>query len=691
MIMRSVPPNPGQPGAIHYAAIDGMRAIAVLSVLVYHLQPELLPGGFIGVDIFFVISGFVVAASVARLPPSTGLGTFLAYFYARRVTRILPALVVCLLATALLSSLFIPNAWLSAVNDRTGLAAFLGASNFVLAYFAGDYFSPRSEFNPYTHTWSLGVEEQFYLTFPWLFFGWLRAGGSPDRRRRYIALLAALSVASFAWCARSTAREPTHAFYMLPARFWELGTGVLLFLGMSWWQPRLVALGKRTLASLAWAAIATLLVACWFVPSSRFPFPWALVPVAGSALLIAVVVTRPADGPARLLSSRPATIIGVGSYSIYLWHWPVIVLLRWTTGIETLGTRLVAAALSLGLAWVSYRWVEVRVRDAPRTKSAPRAAVLRYGLAGLLVVTGLYVTVYRSKASLSLSQTRNDRVWFPDALARSGGAAPRCAVARQDLPLGAGELTTFAPQGCAERAARGRLFVAGDSHAAAYAAMLRLYAERSGAEVHLLRKGGCSLFNLKAMNSTNGPQCGLFAEAAMRYLLANARAGDVLFLPSLRVARLADQWGARHGSTTTPPAAKDERPAAVEEAIAMLEPVSRRGVRLVFEAPKPVFRIPLFRCSDWFNKDNPVCGAGGDVSRVELLQHRASALAAVSQVASALPGTEVWDPFPVLCPPGPVCTPWSNGQPLFLDTDHLSGVGNELVLTDFAAFIERLL
>jgi peptidoglycan/LPS O-acetylase OafA/YrhL len=158
----------------HAAFIDGLRAVAVLSVIIYHLNPTLLPGGFVGVDIFFVISGFVVSYSISEFAP---LGTWrsLTRFYARRFARIMPALLVCLLITLLLSALFIPDAYLSHANYETGLRAFVGLSNVKLAQISGDYFSPISSFNPFTHTWSLGVEEQFYLFFPILFLVWQKS------------------------------------------------------------------------------------------------------------------------------------------------------------------------------------------------------------------------------------------------------------------------------------------------------------------------------------------------------------------------------------------------------------------------------------------------------------------------------------------------------------------------------------
>jgi peptidoglycan/LPS O-acetylase OafA/YrhL len=161
------------PSSGYIPEIDSLRAIAVLSVILFHFNPLILPGGFSGVDVFFVISGYVVSSSLAKSQHSHFIG-FVLQFYSRRIIRIYPALLACLMIVGVLQTLFVPASWLSQSTNSTALYAFAGLSNFALIWFNDGYFSPRIEFNAFTHTWSLAVEEQFYLLFPFIFFIWIK-------------------------------------------------------------------------------------------------------------------------------------------------------------------------------------------------------------------------------------------------------------------------------------------------------------------------------------------------------------------------------------------------------------------------------------------------------------------------------------------------------------------------------------
>ncbi|WP_044425068.1 acyltransferase family protein, partial [Pseudomonas avellanae] len=207
-------------------AMDGLRAVAVLAVIVFHANfLGIIPGGFTGVDMFFAISGFVISKSLFERRNST-FGDYLRDFYRRRFLRILPALLAVLFVSFLASAMFMPQYWLSELINRTGLAAFFGLSNFVLAWNTDTYFSPSAELNPYLHTWSLGVEEQFYIFFPVIYFVWLRYR---VRFGMVWALLPLLALASMAISAYQTPFDPPSAFYLLPSRFWEFAAGAMLF------------------------------------------------------------------------------------------------------------------------------------------------------------------------------------------------------------------------------------------------------------------------------------------------------------------------------------------------------------------------------------------------------------------------------------------------------------------------------
>ncbi|MBC7499514.1 MAG: acyltransferase, partial [Herminiimonas sp.] len=343
--------------------VNGLRAIAVLSVIVYHLNSHWLPGGFLGVDIFFVISGFIVSASVGALD-RVSLIKFMGLFYARRFQRIAPALVVCLLITCVATTLLVPSAWLSEGNQRTARAAFFGLSNFVLAKTSNDYFSPFTDFNPYTHTWSLGVEEQFYFVFPLLFFAWnFHATG----RRWAVGLFVAALIASASYAAWITQSDKTLAFYMLTSRFWELAAGVLLFQVMTLCGRRFdiqVQTGQRAFGFAATASLALIIAGFAVVPESRaFPFPGALPAVVGALGMLGFMHGMRRDHVLmRLLANRPAQFIGKISYSLYLWHWPVFVLFRWTVGLDAPQYRVAAVTLAFVLATASYYWVESPLR-----------------------------------------------------------------------------------------------------------------------------------------------------------------------------------------------------------------------------------------------------------------------------------------------------------------------------------------
>ena len=351
--------------------IDGLRALAVLVVVAFHYGVTGLAGGFVGVDVFFVISGYLITTLIVT---DLAADRFtIREFYLRRVRRIFPALFTVLAVAAVAAvALLLPNDLF--VLRRSLAAATLFSSNLYF-YRATDYFAPPEQEQPLLHTWSLSVEEQFYLVFPVLMLLLYRYA-----RRRIALVLAVITAASFALAAWMVSQERVAAaFYLLPMRAWELGVGALLALGV-------VRLPRRPPARHALSVIGVALIlfaAVAYDAGTAFPGVSALPPVLGTALLIAAG-ERSLVG--RVLALPPVVFVGLISYSLYLWHFPLLVFYRaYTLDQPSVRARVVLAAASLVLAVLSWRFVEQPFR---RRRPSYRA-LAAWSLATLLVFVGV--------------------------------------------------------------------------------------------------------------------------------------------------------------------------------------------------------------------------------------------------------------------------------------------------------------
>jgi len=688
--------NPGmesrQGHPVYRADIDGMRALAVLSVIVYHMIPALLPGGYTGVDVFFVISGFVVAASLASIN-ARSIHAYLAEFYARRLARILPALVWMLILTSIAATLFIPGAWLSDLSDRTGLFAFFGLSNYVMQTNADTYFAPRAEFNPFTHTWSLGVEEQYYLIVPLIFFAWSLSGTHRNRRMPAV-VMGLLVLASIFACYWYASHQPTTAFYFVACRFWELGVGAMLFLAGRKFnvQPsQKPGTGIRLADVAAICGVVLLGIAFMSTNENAFPWPGAFIPVIGTALLL---VSAEASRLKPLLSSRPMVWVGKRSYSLYLWHWPVFVLMRWTSGLETGWHFVIATFFTLALATFSYSFVEKPLRYSSRIAGWPRGVricvFLAMPLLGFQLASHLFDN--RSNYSLSVVERQHDewhaglQMTFPDLGPR------RCPAKFAFLGFHGGNRIDYDTSSCPLAKSRPHLYVVGNSHAGMIAPMLDQLAREEGFPISIFTFPGCAVYDLKTRtDSHRAKPCSDFIKTVSNYILEHARPDDILLLPSLRLDRLGNQWD--HFSDADiyaqmySPARLALRKEAVEEARADFMKLTGKGIRVTFMAPTPIFAYPSFRCSDWFNRHNPVCVVRGTQVNFEKLRKPIMDDMMSLSHANALVG--VWDPTPALCPESP-CRTQVDGHPLFFDGDHLSGYGNYFLYPGFRKYFMEL-
>jgi peptidoglycan/LPS O-acetylase OafA/YrhL len=306
--------------------VDGLRAIAVSAVIAHHFFNDLLPGGFLGVDMFFVISGYVITASLAKQPHDSIRALFLG-FYSRRIKRLLPALIVCVVATCLVGAMFInPGASEYSGSMEAGFYSLFGLSNIYLFKEATDYFGSSGQLNLFTHTWSLGVEEQFYIVFPALF--WI-SGNASDRLggRQFLlaalGLLTILSFSSYVWLNKMMANG---AYFLMPPRFWELSFGCMTALTR---LPPL-SFGRRRLGQVAWLAFVLFAIPL-FAPTDQQLYTTPAVVIGTAALIMTL---RPGNLLYQVLTLRCVLIVGLMSYSLYLWHWSVLAIGRWTVGVH---------------------------------------------------------------------------------------------------------------------------------------------------------------------------------------------------------------------------------------------------------------------------------------------------------------------------------------------------------------------
>ena len=466
-----------------------MRAIAILVIVAYHAGLPGFPGGFIGVDIFFVISGFLITRNLIDESSSKN-SIVLSRFWARRVRRLVPGLALMTIVTLIASSLIVSPFDMLQIS-KEGASAGLYVSNIVFGFKAQNYFASNINKSPFLHTWSLGVEEQFYLLWPFVLYAaliWSRRSGIVIRRLA-LPIFVLILGASFTINVVLTDRGSTWAFFSLPTRAWEFALGGLLAsIGVrkvpSWCG---LALGITGLAAIAYADLA-------FNDTTSYPGTNALWPVAGAGLVILAGQMTDSSNPTvimKVLGTRSMRWIGRLSYSWYLWHWPFIVLAVLAVGNSSVSLRTGAALVSLGVAYVAFRTVENPLRfNRSLIQSSRRTFLLGLAITGVTLGTAGVAWELASAstpASYAELQSAALRVFFP-----------RCSSAQT-------------PQGisyCAGGDLRSSTVVAlvGDSHAATWFNELSVVAAKQHVRIAAFMTSGCPFIPIVVKPAIpNGP------------------------------------------------------------------------------------------------------------------------------------------------------------------------------------------
>jgi peptidoglycan/LPS O-acetylase OafA/YrhL len=610
--------------------VDGLRALAVLSVLAFHAFPAAAPGGFAGVDIFFVISGFLISGIILG---ELAKGTFsVAEFYRRRVRRIFPALILVLAACLAIGwRVLLPDEFRQLGKHIAAGAGFV--SNLALWRESG-YFDTSAALKPLLHLWSLGVEEQYYLAWPLLLFLFR---GRPRQMGWMIAVVAA---ASFALNLVLTSRRPDAAFYLPMSRFWELMAGSALAYGAFYRKPfsaKWIGETQAILGALLLAASLAMLD-----EGRAFPGWWALMPAAGAVLLIAA-------GPQAwinraILGHRAVVFVGLISYPLYLWHWPLLAYARIVAGAEpSAGVRIALCGASVLLAWLTYELVEKKIRGrAPgraAVKVVPALAV------SMVLLGGCGVLAFRSE--LQPQSALNP-------------LAEEVSRASSDWAYGADGVRTL--RGDSERVA---LFI-GDSHMQHYWPRIQkiMSEHRKPARTVVFDTvGGCTPI---PGIERSGQACSAFVDEA--FARASAANVDTVVVAASWVGFLhrPDYVRISNGAAVDPAWALQQ----LESALARLHAKGKRIV-IVLSSPRGAGLDP----KSSVHRDGMTIRIryGSPMTRAALAAVTAPIDGRLRQIAARV-GATVIDPADWFCSPTlcPAADP--QGRPLYKDESHIRAV-----------------
>lgn len=648
--------------------IDGLRAVAVLAVVLYHAFPSLVPGGFVGVDVFFVISGYLISRHI--LEELRGGSFSVGTFYVRRVKRIFPALILVLVAATLFGWVVLtPGEYELLGRPIAGGAGFV--ANFVFWKEAG-YFDMAADTKPLLHLWSLGIEEQFYIVWPFLLaWLWRRWAGNVGR------IMAGLLLASLVYSIALVYRDATAAFYSPLARFWELGLGAAVAFGVV--NGRFGMLAGRH-ARLAWAGAVLLAIAFVLIDSERhFPGAWVLLPAVGTACLILAGSGQRTWLGNAVLASRPLVWIGLISYPLYLWHWPLLSFARiMESATPPVEMRMALLGVSVALAWLTYTFVELPVRAVPVARA--RKLVLALGLVMLAIfVAGVAVRKLDGVKSRVLWKLNGDVNTLTIGKDRHA-LRKECGVPdERRKPLHYCYSSGDEPP---------RFAVLGDSKAEALYFGLAREAQPG---MHGLLIGSTKL---PKHDAPPGDPSQARNRLALGAIIDNPSVKVVVLANALRGTFKAD----KETGFVTPEAAAADAAGWLATYTQAIQSLEQAGKRVVFVIDNPTFPDPRscisggMTSSPFLNqfvrrKPNPRC----DIRHTDHLEGTAPYRRFVADLAAANPSLTIYDPTPLLCDiAANRCSTTRDGKFLYSYSDHYSDYANSLIARDLLPVLAEI-
>ncbi|WP_394253291.1 acyltransferase family protein [Arthrobacter pityocampae] len=677
--------------------IQALRALAVSLVVVNHLWPSSLSGGYVGVDVFFVISGFLITKHLlGELRRSDRIR--LGQFYARRAKRLLPAAFVVAVTSLLAAAIYLPSNRLLAIGWET-IAATLYVENWLLAAQSVDYSAQNNQASTVQHYWSLSVEEQFYLLWPLLLLGaYLLAGRLRSPRAVLLTALAVAGAASFVFSVVLTSTSPSEAYFVTPTRVWEFAVGGLIAAASSLRSGNHRHPVRLRLAGFAqWSGLGLILAsALVFDEATPFPGYLAAVPVLGTALVIASGPESPAWSPNTLLGVSPVQTLGNISYSLYLWHWPIIILLPSIID-RTLGTPdlLGALLLSIVLAGLTKKYVE----DPGRSRLLPGASPRRVlGMTAVATATVLVIcsgsvaaaTLARAEevqrldalsggecfGAKSLSSSGCEDPFGPPQVANIGdGEAPwfddeECSPHPDPILAGAKKVLTLCDFSDGQDDSRS-VWLIGDSHAEQWKAAVLPLARENNWTLHVSVVGGCPYVGAKRsafMGAATGEKvqtkCLDWSATVSDRVLADPP--DLVFLSSFSVGEEIDDGTGRSQAEQYRTAFSDR-----------VGPWAAQGTEVYVIRDTPLT----------LDRSNPDCLARNEASPLDCANAKTEALPAdpAADAARALeqPNIHVLDLSDRFCPDD-TCYAAIGGLHVYFDQDHAARSYIRSLIPDFA-------
>ena len=671
--------------------IEGLRAIAVLGVVLFHANLPQFSGGFVGVDVFYVLSGFLITSLIVAEVEKTGRLS-LAKFWGRRMRRLLPAAAFVLLATLAASYVVLDAlSFRQAVKDIISAAAYV--SNWNFAAQAVDYLAADAPPSPVLHYWSLSVEEQFYVLWPLMFAGiavfCARRGITAFRRRQWAAAVTVVGLASLAWSLWLTEHNQPYAFFSTPTRAWQLALGAAVALSAGFWARRLLLVRTATALAGFSAVLGSFVLLRGADAGTAYPGAYALLPTLGTAAVVASGIGMPSVprwSVQRLLGLRPMRFIGRLSYSWYLWHWPPLVLVvAWVGHDISVAQRVICSVLALGLAWATYRFIEDPVRRAK-----PLVASARRSLAVGFTATAVVIAVASASTALvggvSIVDKPAGGLTLPDPTATSSYPpgtyvlGPREAQLQRPLvyntvchvkALAGPELF---PCEYGDVTGAKTVMLIGDSHAVQWFGAVNKAAKARGYKLISWTRSGCPWFELAIKNMKTGltyPECAAWQRNVLAAVLKNPP--DVLLLASIEHGYRAEVGGKFLDIDAS-------QPLVTKAILKSLPQFVSSGAHVVVLRDTPHMGVDAPTCVMKNLKNPERCAmprnlgfAGGGID---------------ARAASTVPGVAVADFTPTLCGPAPrPCDVVRQGMVLYRDSNHLTPTYSELLAPLFHPYL----